>query len=138
MPCVVGLFLTNIVAIIMGLEKPQAVTLSVECSYQNIAIATTAVFSIFGQNPIHLSQALAVPLFYGFVEIVFVGMYCMVVWKLGWTYAPTDASLCKVMCETYGPEKSYSNPNFNSTSSDSEINENGQQENNSNKLEFVL
>ncbi len=99
MPCIAGLSLTNAIAIMMGFEKPQCVSLSVECSYQNIAIATTAIYSMFG--PSDQPQALAVPLFYGIVETVFVGMYCIIAWKLGWTHAPISDPLCKVLCEHY-------------------------------------
>jgi len=101
MPCVVGLIITNMIAMALGLEKPQVVTLSVECSYQNIAIATSAVVAMF--NAKDQSQALAVPLFYGMVETLFVGMYCFIAWKLGWTYAPKNDPICKVLCQRYDP-----------------------------------
>ena len=37
-----------------------------------------------------LATAMAVPLYYGLLEAVILGLYCIVAWKLGWTKAPKD------------------------------------------------
>ena len=100
LPCVAGLALANIIAKFARLKKPEIVTLSVECSYQNTGIATTAVLAMFN-DPEEVAQAMAVPLFYGLVEMGVLGLYCLVAWKLGWTKAPYDEKICIVMSKTY-------------------------------------
>lgn len=100
LPCLAGLALANIIAKFARLEKPEIVTLSVECSYQNTGIATTAVLAMFS-DPEEVAQAMAVPLFYGLIEMGVLGLYCLVAWKLGWTKAPYDEKICVVMSKTY-------------------------------------
>jgi len=100
-PCLIGLLLSNIIASrVVRLKKPEVVTLSVECCYQNVGIATSAAVSIF-HTPAEISQALAVPLLYGLVEAVVLGLYCAIAWKLGWTKAPKDESFCTMLLTTY-------------------------------------
>mmetsp|Transcript_1876 Transcript_1876/g.2721 ORF Transcript_1876/g.2721 Transcript_1876/m.2721 type:complete len:582 (+) Transcript_1876:600-2345(+) len=99
-PCVAGLFLSNIIAKCAKLTKPEVVTLSVECSYQNTGIATSAVLAMF-DSPQDVAQAMAVPLFYGVVEMVVLGLYCLIAWKMGWTKAPSEEKLCIVISKTY-------------------------------------
>ena len=100
MPCVVGLLLANIIAKCAKLEKPEIVTLSVECCYQNVGIAASAVLSMFDDKD-DIARAMAVPLLYGLVEAVVLGIYCVIAWKLGWTKAPSDEKICLVMAKTY-------------------------------------
>jgi len=100
-PCVFGLVIANIIAsLFANLKKPEVVTLSVECCYQNVGIATSAAVSLF-DDPVEIAQALAVPLAYGLVEAVLLGVYCLVAWKLGWTKAPKNHALCTVLCISY-------------------------------------
>ena len=47
------------------------------------------------------AQAVAVPLFYGVVEAVAIGIYCVWAWKVGWTKAPPDEKLCVVVTKSY-------------------------------------
>jgi hypothetical protein len=103
MPCVTGLLLANIVAKFAGLEKPEIVTLSVECCYQNVGIAASAVLAMF-DDPEKVASAMAVPLLYGLMEAVVLGGYCLVAWKLGWTKAPSDEKICIVLAKTYEVE----------------------------------
>lgn len=105
MPCVGGLAVANLIARFAGLKKPEVVTLSVECCYQNTGIATTAVLAMFS-DPNKVVEAMAVPLYYGLVEMVLIGGYCMVAWKLGWTKAPKEEKLCLVVSKTYEVEDS--------------------------------
>jgi predicted Na+-dependent transporter len=100
MPCVVGLFLANLIARFARLEKPEIVTLSVECCYQNVGIATSAVLAMF-DDPNDVANAMAVPLLYGLVEMIVLGLYCLVAWKLNWTKAPKDDNFCLVITKTY-------------------------------------
>jgi len=103
-PCLFGLAIANLIASMLAkLKKPEVVTLSVECCYQNVGIATSAAVSLF-DDPTEISQALAVPLVYGLVEAVVLGLYCMVAWKLDWTKAPKDEALCTVLCISYETE----------------------------------
>lgn len=48
-----------------------------------------------------LAEAIGVPVYYGFVESVFVSLYCLWAWKAGWTKAPTDISLWKAITTSY-------------------------------------
>ena len=47
------------------------------------------------------AQAVAVPIFYGLVEAVAIGIYCVWAWKVGWTKAPADEKLCVVITKSY-------------------------------------
>ena len=52
-------------------------------------------------NPIDRGQALCVPLFFGVMEAVLIGIYCVICWKLGWTKAPKDVSFCTMISTMY-------------------------------------
>lgn len=104
-PCLVGLALSNTISSRLAkLKKAEVVTLSVECCYQNVGIATSAAVSIFDTST-EISQALAVPVVYGLVEAVVLAIYCTIAWKLGWTKAPKDESFCTVICKTFEVEE---------------------------------
>ena len=103
MPCIVGLFIATIFSVISKLRRPEVVTVGVECCYQNVGISTSAVVSMFS-DPLKRGQALCVPLFYGFVEAVVLGIYCIVAWKCGWTKAPRDDKFCDMLMATYEVE----------------------------------
>jgi len=100
LPCVVGLVIANVIARCAQLEKPEVVTLSIECCYQNVGIAASAVLSMFDDKD-EIARAMAVPLLYGLVEAVVLGLYCLFAWKFGWTKAPSDEKICLVMAKTY-------------------------------------
>jgi Predicted Na+-dependent transporter len=100
LPCVGGLILANVIAKWAQLEKPEVVTLSVECCYQNVGIAASTVLSMF-DNKQDVARAMAVPLLYGIVEAVILGFYCLMAWKFGWTKAPSDEKICIVLAKTY-------------------------------------
>lgn len=100
LPCVAGLIAANLFAYVTKLKKPEAVTVSVECCYQNVGIATTAAVAMY-DNPLDQSQALLVPLFYGAFEAILLAFYCMIAWKLGWTKAPRDDPFCMVITKSY-------------------------------------
>ena len=48
-----------------------------------------------------LADAMGVPLYYGMVEALVVGSYCMVAWKLNWTKAPPNEPFMKVVSTSY-------------------------------------
>jgi hypothetical protein len=74
-------------------------TVSIEGCYQNVGIATSVALAMFEGD--ELSQAMGVPFFYGVVEAVILGIYCLGAWKAGWTKAPRDAPLWKVIMTSY-------------------------------------
>lgn len=103
LPCLLGLFIANIISRCCRLSKPECVSISVECCYQNTGIATSVAVTMFS-NPEERAQALAVPLFYGLVEAVAIGLYCVSAWKSGWTKAPANEHFCFVVSNTYENE----------------------------------
>lgn len=99
-PCVLGLVLANIISRTVQLPKPECVTIAIESCYQNVGIATSVAVSMF-TNKNERSQAVSVPLVYGAVEAVVIGIYCLWAWKVGWTKAPPGTNLWVVMTKTY-------------------------------------
>lgn len=102
-PCVLGLVIANMMTSCFKLLKPERVTVSVECCYQNIGIATSVAITMFEGD--EQAEAIGVPLFYGIVEAVVLGVYCIAAWKLGWTKAPRDESFCVVIFHSYEVEE---------------------------------
>jgi len=99
LPCVVGLLLANVFTSALRLDKPERVTCSVECCYQNTGIATAVAISMFqGQD---VSEAVKIPLWYGIVEAVALGIYLVIAWKLGYTKAPSNEKFCTVISKSY-------------------------------------
>jgi len=99
LPCLIGLFIANVLTTLISLLKPERVTVSVECCYQNVGIATSVALTMFQGD--ELNEAMGVPFFYGLVEAVVLGIYCVVMWKLGWTKAPKDAPFWKIIVTSY-------------------------------------
>mmetsp|Transcript_43899 Transcript_43899/g.81634 ORF Transcript_43899/g.81634 Transcript_43899/m.81634 type:complete len:653 (-) Transcript_43899:86-2044(-) len=102
-PCVLGLVIANLLTSFLRLAKPERVTASVECCYQNVGIASSVAISMFEGD--ELSEAIGVPLFYGLVEAVVLGFYCIGAWKMGWTKAPRDEKICVVIMTSYEVEE---------------------------------
>lgn len=98
-PCVLGLVIATAVSTGLWLLTPERVTVSIECCYQNVGIAMSIAAAIFDGD--ELAQAIGVPVYYGFVEAVFVSIYCLWAWKAGWTKAPADVSLWKALTTSY-------------------------------------
>ncbi|KAL9183579.1 hypothetical protein ACHAXT_004435 [Thalassiosira profunda] len=103
LPCLVGLFIATLFAVIARLRRPEVISVGVECCYQNVGIATSAAVAMF-DDPIDRGQALCVPLFYGLMEGIVLGIYCIIGWKLGWTKAPRDEKFCKILVTAYEVE----------------------------------
>jgi len=99
MPCVVALFISNILSTYSGLKKPERVTSCIECCYQNCGIATSVALSMFKGDD--LAEAMGVPFFYGIVEFLLIGTYCLGAWKAGWTKAPPTEPFWKVVTTSY-------------------------------------
>lgn len=64
-----------------------------------MGIATSVALTMFQGD--ELSQAMAVPLYYGLVEAVLLGIYCTIAWKGGWTKAPKNASFWTMIGTSY-------------------------------------
>jgi predicted Na+-dependent transporter len=102
-PCAGGLFLATLLASVLRLRPPERVTVGIECCYQNVGIATSVALAMFqGED---LNRAMGVPFFYGVVEAVLVGFYCVICWKANWTKAPADAPLWHVIVTSYEVEE---------------------------------
>lgn len=101
-PCFLGLCLACAVASspCLHLSRPQRVAVAVECCYQNTAIATAVSLSMFTEKE-DIATAIAVPVIYGLVEIVFIGLFLVAAWRLGWTHSPASDSICAVLSGNY-------------------------------------
>ncbi|KAL7541231.1 hypothetical protein ACHAXR_011249 [Thalassiosira sp. AJA248-18] len=99
LPCVLGILVSNVLTTFLSLNKPERVTLSVECCYQNVGIATSVALTMFKGDA--LGEAMAVPLYYGIVEAVLLGIYCTFAWKAGWTKAPKNVSFFTMVGTSY-------------------------------------
>lgn len=99
LPCVLGLIVANIVTSFLNLAKPERVTASIECCYQNVGIATSMALTMFQGD--ELAEAMGVPLYYGLVEAVVLGIYCVIAWKAGWTKSPPDTPFCTMISTSY-------------------------------------
>jgi predicted Na+-dependent transporter len=100
LPCILGMALANMISRSLRLSPPEVVAISIECCYQNTAIATSVAVTMF-TDPNERAEAISVPLFYGLIEAVIIGIYCVWAWKVGWTKAPADEKLCVVVSKTY-------------------------------------
>lgn len=100
-PCLVGLSLANLFSRgLARLKEPECVAISIECCYQNTGIAMSVAMTMFSDRQ-EQAQALAVPLFYSLVQTASVLIYCVVAWKINWTKAPANESLCVVLSTPY-------------------------------------
>jgi len=98
-PCVAGLLISNVITTIFRLKRPERVTVSIECCYQNVGIATSVALTMFEGND--LAEAMGVPLYYGLIEAAILGVYCLIAWKCNWTKAPSNAPICHVLGMSY-------------------------------------
>ncbi len=98
-PCIGGLTIANVMTSSFKLNKPERVTVSIECCYQNVGIATSVALTMFDGDK--LAEAMGVPLYYGLLEAVILGGYCIWAWKANWTKAPSNAPFCHVIAMSY-------------------------------------
>jgi hypothetical protein len=99
LPCLAGLLIGNVLSSFLSLKKPERVTLAVECCYQIVGIAMSVALTMFQGDD--AASALAVPVFYGLCEIVFLLPYCLLCWKMGWTKAPSNISFWTMISTSY-------------------------------------
>ena len=103
-PCVVGITLP--MAITAALKKkgvemtnPERTAVCVESAYQNIGIAQAFAMTVLeGQDSV---DAIKVPLFYGAVEVLVIAVFLVLSWKSGYTLAPANDPLWKVLMTSY-------------------------------------
>lgn len=99
MPLVLGLACSVIISSVMRMKKPERVTVTVECVYQNTSIALTSCLALFsGEDQ---QRALGVPFWYTGMQTLFVGIFCLISWKAGWTKAPADENIFTVVLKSY-------------------------------------
>ena len=60
LPCVAGLLISNVIASLLRLRKPERVTLAIECCYQNVSCITIKSIVMSCGKPLHFSLTLAV------------------------------------------------------------------------------
>lgn len=104
LPCLIGLIVANLIASTLALKKPERVAVAIECCYQNVGIATSLALTMFEGD--ELNEAMGVPFLYGMAEILFISIYCVGAWRSGWTKAPYNESICKVIFTSYEVETS--------------------------------
>ena len=102
LPVFVGLLGALVVArLVVRLPDPQSVAVAIECCYQNTGLALTIALS--AMRPEDVGEAAGVPLVYGLCELVTIPLFAITAWRLGWTYAPKEENLCKVLVGNYQP-----------------------------------
>ena len=120
-PCVVSIVIASILASVAKLTKPERVTVAVECSYQNPGIATSVAIAMFADDSSKRALAMGVPLYYGFIEAVVCGLYCILCWKIGWTKAPKDENMWTVMLKSYEVSSNNNETNNDNNEDDEDI-----------------
>mmetsp|Transcript_93572 Transcript_93572/g.195074 ORF Transcript_93572/g.195074 Transcript_93572/m.195074 type:complete len:399 (+) Transcript_93572:341-1537(+) len=105
-PFVASLILSLVVSSLpcLQLSKPERVAITVEVCYQNIGIASAVALAAYNDEPSKRIDAAAVPVIYGFVEAVSLAIFCLIAWKVGWTYAPADENLRTIIRGDYQPK----------------------------------
>jgi len=98
-PCVAGILFSTGLTTFLDLHKPERITVAIECCYQNTGIATSVALTMFEGKD--LADAVGVPLYYGLVETLLLGAYCVIAWKSGWTKAPIDEKFSKILSTSY-------------------------------------
>lgn len=101
LPALIGLVIATWMSTRFNLAKPERVAVAVEACYQNTGIATSVAITMFSGSESDIANAIGVPLYYGIVEAVALAIFCLVCWKLGWTKAPPDENICRVIYNSY-------------------------------------
>ena len=95
--CFCSLFITWLVTgRVKSLSDPERVAISIECCFQNVGIASSMAFGIYGGDD--LVKAIALPMIYGTSECVLLGIFCVISYAMGWTYAnPSEVGPCQAI-----------------------------------------
>lgn len=100
-PCVAGLVISFVIARVLRCSGPEAVSICIECCYQNTGLAITVALTIF--EPEEAALATGVPIFYGGIEIVLIAVFTLVAWQMGWTYAHPRENFIRCVVGNYQP-----------------------------------
>jgi len=99
LPCVMGITLTALLAsLVPGISPPERTALGIETCFQNTSIALAVAL----QMPKNV-EAVVVPLLYGAVELICIGCWAFLAWRLGYTYAPPSDNIFRVLFNNYQP-----------------------------------
>ena len=101
LPCVGALLISQLIASMLKLKKPETVAVVIETAYQNVGLATSIAVGTFDEE--HASIALGVPLFYGLLEAVLIAVWCTSAHYLHWSYAPPGTPLWKAVVGNFQP-----------------------------------
>lgn len=99
LPCFIALLLGNAITILLKLPKPEVVTIAVESCYQNVGIGMSVALAMFDGED--LAKAVAVPFYFGLVQASLTCVYCLIMWKLNWTKAPSSVSFWTMISTSY-------------------------------------
>lgn len=111
-PCVMALVISLGFARLLRLEMPQALAVAIEVCYQNTAIALAVILSSFNNDSCEANGqgecdivgiAAGVPTYYQFLQVISLGILCLVAWRFGWTYAPKGTPLVKAITTNFQP-----------------------------------
>lgn len=102
MPCVLGLICSFALSFFNPwLEKPAAVAITVETVYQNTGLALSIVLATFDEDV--RGTAAGVPIYYAVVQLFVLPVFLVTCWKLGFTYAPPNTRIHKVLFLNWQP-----------------------------------
>ena len=101
LPPVLAMVLATVIASLpcLGLRKPERVAVVIECIFQNVGVGMAAALTLFSGSD--RARAAGSPLFYGVAQAVVIPAFLVTTWKLGWTYAPANDPLWKVLRHSY-------------------------------------
>lgn len=101
LPCIGALLISQLIASMLNLKKPETVAVVIETAYQNVGLATSIAVGTFDEE--HASIALGVPVFYGLLEAVLIAVWCTSAHYLHWSYAPPGTPLLKAVVGNFQP-----------------------------------
>jgi predicted Na+-dependent transporter len=78
------------------LSHPERITVAIEASYQNVGLATSLALNMYNTDD-EITEAVGIPLVYGFWEMSFLTIFCLLAWKANWTYCPANASFWEMI-----------------------------------------
>lgn len=99
LPALLGIIIATQLTTLARLPKPERVAVAIEGCYQNTGIATSVALNMF--TGAELATAIGVPLLYGIVEALMLAVYGVFSWKRGWTKAPPDENVCRMILHNY-------------------------------------
>lgn len=90
-PILVGAIVGIGLAKMSNLEWPSAIAIGIEVSCQNKLVAVAVVSATLRSDPGQRDLAYAIPLLYAFFSTVLNATWCLVAWRLGFTYLDHSA-----------------------------------------------